>query len=118
VGSLAGAVNGYEYALDGAGHRAAVAEDNGRSIAYTYDALHRLKSETISGAFSQNGTSNWLYDEVGNRETQTTTIPAISNQAVGYDGNDRLLTHSLGSPEILRERFARRLPANQRLPFL
>jgi RHS repeat-associated protein len=71
------------------------------------DELYRLTSDTVTiGALNQYS-KGFTYDDVGNRQTQTTTIgPAGSvipgvlvngTQAYTYDDRDRLLTETLGA---------------------
>ena len=69
VGGAPGAIAGYTYTLDAAGHRTGVSELSGRTVGYTYDNLYRLTSETIAGdPHAINGAVSYVYDAVGNRK--------------------------------------------------
>jgi YD repeat-containing protein len=50
VNGAPGAIAGYTYTLDAAGHRTGVTELSGRTVSYSYDNLYRLTSETIDSA--------------------------------------------------------------------
>ncbi|MGH8547582.1 MAG: RHS repeat-associated core domain-containing protein [Methylococcales bacterium] len=81
----------YTYTLGQTGNRLSVAELGGRSVAYAYDALYRLKQEAITGGTS-NGQVDYIYDKAGNRLSRTSTLAPIANQTFTYDENDRLNT--------------------------
>ena len=49
------AMASYSYTLRAAGNRLSVAELSGRTVAYTYDDLYRLTSETISNVTPKTG---------------------------------------------------------------
>jgi RHS repeat-associated protein len=86
--------------------------ENGRSVSYTYDALHRLKTAVTSGSagYPQWGLS-WTYDRYGNRTAQTVThgtgpsnsvsIDAATNRITGapyaYDANGNLTQDGLNA---------------------
>jgi len=79
--------------MSAAGHRTAVTELSGRTVNYAYDNLYRLTSETIAnGSGGQNGTISYVYDPVGNRTQQTSTVPAIPSANRSYDADDRFTT--------------------------
>ena len=86
----------FTYTLGSTGHRLSVAELGGRQVAYTYDALYRLTSETISGA-PVSGTVGYQYDPVGNRLERTSTVGAVPAAAYSYDDNDRLQSDTYDS---------------------
>ncbi|HWS87495.1 MAG TPA: RHS repeat-associated core domain-containing protein [Pyrinomonadaceae bacterium] len=84
-------LNSYSYQLGAAGNREGVTEAGGRSFTYTYDELYRLKGEAVSGdPQGVNGTVTYTYDDVGNREGRTSTLPGVGPQSFTYDKNDRL----------------------------
>ncbi|HSV61749.1 MAG TPA: RHS repeat-associated core domain-containing protein [Chthoniobacterales bacterium] len=85
---------GYGYTVAPIGQRTAVQENTGRSVGYTYDNLHRLIREGIAGAPGINGVITYIYDNVGNRQSRTSSVPGVSNQSFGYDANDRLTSDS------------------------
>ena len=77
-----------------------------RNVLHTYDAVHRLLGEQHSlsgGAGLPVGASDFTYDAVGNRLTQTSTLPGIAAQVFAYDANDRLLgdTHDANGNTLL-----------------
>jgi RHS repeat-associated protein len=81
----------YAYTLGAAGQRQSVTEASGRVVNYTYDALYRLTSEAVAGdAGGVNGLVSYAFDAVGNRLSRTSTLPAVTNQTLAYDANDRL----------------------------
>src|SRR5581483_11270676 len=67
-----------------------VAEQGGRKVDYTYDALYRLTSETITNA-PVSGSVGYTYDAVGNRLSRTSTVTGVpSTSNTTFDQNDRL----------------------------
>jgi YD repeat-containing protein len=66
-----------------------------RTIAYTYDALHRLTQEKViapRGSSAVTGQVNYTLDAVGNRTARTSTLPGVPNETQNHDANDRLTT--------------------------
>ena len=87
------AISSYTYTLGPAGNRLSVAELTGRTVQYTYDAIYRLASETITGSATQNGAISYSYDAVGNHLQRNSTVPAIpATGLLSYDANDRTST--------------------------
>jgi RHS repeat-associated protein len=87
----------YDYTLDKVGNRTRIVEQDGRTVNYTYDDLHRLQQELIIDSVNGNRISQYAYDQVGNRLSQQTT--ANGNQkftSYSYDANDHLLTETSG----------------------
>lgn len=102
------------YTLNQAGHRTAVVDSRSagvspanqpastRSIAYTYDKLYRLTSETISAPSGLTlpvlGTISYTHDKVGNRLSRTSSNTLLQsllpNQSQSYNANDQLNGHS------------------------
>jgi len=89
----AGLIANYQYTLDTVGNRASVAENNGSTtttINWCYDAAMRLTGEgrnigCQSGSFVPTSgvtKTNYVYDSVGNRLSQTT-----DNQPTNYNYN-------------------------------
>jgi RHS repeat-associated protein len=85
-------INCWKYRTTGAGQRTWVEEFDKRTAWYTYDNLGRLKTETVTGSIQdgKNGTVTYGYDNVGNRLTRSSSLPGVTNQALGYDANDRV----------------------------
>ena len=72
------AISNYVYTLGAAGNRTSVAELSGRAVAYVYDSLYRLTSETVAADPSNhNGAISYTYDSVGNRKTLTSTLAPV-----------------------------------------
>ncbi len=86
------AIASFNYALDLVGNRTQMAELSGRVVDYAYDKLYRLTDEVISSGVGPTGAVNYQYDAVGNRLNRTSTLAGQTNQAFGYDDNDRILT--------------------------
>jgi YD repeat-containing protein len=85
------AISNYAYTLGFAGNRLTVAELSGRAVAYAYDSLYRLTSETVSAdPNNKNGAINYTYDAVGNRKTLNATLPPAGGISYTYDADDRL----------------------------
>lgn len=83
----------YAYTLGAAGNRLSVAELSGRMVGYGYDSDYRLASEAITAdPGGNNGTVSYVYDAVGNRTQQTSTLSAVPGGSFSYDANDRLTT--------------------------
>jgi YD repeat-containing protein len=91
VNGAAGAIAGYTYTLDPAGHRTGVTELSGRTVNYAYDNLYRLTSESIANDPNAiNGVVSYnSYDSVGNRKQMTSTLAPIPAGLFNYDANDR-----------------------------
>jgi RHS repeat-associated protein len=93
--SKGGLLRSYAYNYNAAGQRLSATENSGRAVSYSYDALARLTSETITNdPNSANGTLNYSLDAVGNRLSRTSTLAAISSTTSTYDANDRLNSDS------------------------
>ena len=95
TGSVTGAVlSNYAYQLGAAGNRLFISEIGTRRVSYGYDAVYRLKSETVSGdsVSANNGAINYQYDAVGNRVSRTSSIASVPPSSNSYDQNDRLNT--------------------------
>ncbi len=74
--SPAGPAASYAYTLGASGNRTGVTELSGRKVAYAYDNLYRLTSETISNDLSgMNGALGYQYDTVGNRKSMKKETP-------------------------------------------
>lgn len=92
-------LNSYAYTLQASGHRTQVTESTGRTVGYTLDNQYRLTQETISGEAtpSLNGTSDWEYDLVGNRLSQTSSLDQVLNATETYSDNNWLDSHTYDS---------------------
>src|SRR5208283_4184711 len=80
----------YNYALGPMGSRQSAVESSGRTLNWSYDGINRLTNETINlDPHSNNGAVAYGRDPVGNRQTQTSSIPGIPNGSFTFDANDR-----------------------------
>jgi RHS repeat-associated protein len=81
----------YNYTLGQTGNRTAATELSGRTANWTYDGIYRLTQETISlDPQSKNGTVTYGLDPVGNRLSQSSSLPGVSTGTFTLDPNDRL----------------------------
>ena len=68
-----------------------------RTVAYQYDNLNRLLSETITGdSQGGNGTISYSYDLVGNRLSRTSNVVGVSTVTDTYNANDELTSEISG----------------------
>jgi len=85
----------YSYTLSPTGNRTAAVESSGRTLNWSYDGIYRLTNETISlDPHSVNGSVGYGLDPVGNRQSQTSSIPGIGTGSFTYDPDDRLNTET------------------------
>ena len=85
----------YNYTLGPAGNRLSAAESTGRVLSWTYDGIYRLTNETVGlDPHSKNGSVGYGLDPVGNRLSQTSTLPGISMGSFTYSANDLLSTET------------------------
>ena len=90
-----GTIQIYDFTLGPTGNREQIDEADGTTRAYDYDNLYRLTLETITDALpSLVYEKSFVYDDVGNRETQTTTGLGAGTITYTYDARDRLLTEN------------------------
>lgn len=85
-----GVLANYTQTYSFSGRKTNSAESSGRNVAYSYDPIYRLLNETISGAAPNNGSLTYTLDAVGNRNSLTSTLAALSAQIFTYDANDRI----------------------------
>jgi RHS repeat-associated protein len=78
---------GIAYEEDGDNTRT-VTEENGRTVTYTYDELHRLVEEQIVDSVHGDDTFTYTYDSVGNRLSKTNSSGITAYE---YDANNRLI---------------------------
>jgi RHS repeat-associated protein len=90
----------YDYTQLRTGHRSSAHETFAGTLSnpqstirnpkYQYDALYRLRKETITANIGASGVADYALDAVGNRENRTSTVPGLSQQTFTHDANDRL----------------------------
>jgi RHS repeat-associated protein len=84
-------LNGYHYQLGATGNRQYATEPGGRRVDWTYDGIYRLTNETISlDPRGKNGAVGYTLDAVGNRLSETSSLPGIPTTSFTYDVNDRI----------------------------
>ncbi|MEM9596942.1 MAG: RHS repeat-associated core domain-containing protein, partial [Acidobacteriota bacterium] len=88
----------YVYTLGNSGHRDRIDEHDGTVRAYKYDDLYRLEQEKVTQAGALVYQTDWIYDPVGNRESQTWTDADGTQTVTGYayDVRDRLQSETRG----------------------
>jgi RHS repeat-associated protein len=85
----------YSYTLSPTGNRTGAVESSGRVVNWSYDNIYRLTNEAISlDPHSVNGSVGYGLDPVGNRQSQTSSIPGIGTGSFTYDPDDRLNTET------------------------
>ncbi|MEC4895834.1 MAG: RHS repeat-associated core domain-containing protein [Oscillatoria sp. PMC 1051.18] len=87
-------ISSYDYTLDRVGNRLQVVEENGRIVDYTYDELHRLRTEKITIAGTEDFTISYDYDLVGNRLSRNDSHQGLTTYI--YDANNRLTQTTQG----------------------
>ena len=65
-----------------------IVEGGGRTSSYSYDSLRRLAQETVLGT-PNGGSVAYALDAVGNRLSQTSSLPGIASSTATYDRNDQ-----------------------------
>ena len=84
-------VSSYNYQLGPTGNRTSATEGNGRALNWNYDGIYRLTNETISGDPSnKNGSVSYGLDPVGNRLSETSSLPGITSGSFGYNADDEV----------------------------
>ncbi len=77
------------------GNRTKIDESDGTERLYEYDDLYRLTIETVNDSLGAEVYQKiFKYDDVGNREVQTTTGLGAGTVNYTYDDRDRLLTEN------------------------
>jgi uncharacterized protein RhaS with RHS repeats len=77
---LTTSVASYNYTLGATGNRTQAIESNGRTVNWSYDNIYRLTSETIaSDPSGNNGSVSYGLDPVGNRTSETSSLPGINS---------------------------------------
>jgi RHS repeat-associated protein len=85
----------YGYQPGPTGNWQSATEQSGRTLNWNYDGIYRLTNEVITNdPNSKNGTVGYGLDPVGNRLTQSATLPGISSRTFAFDANDRLSTET------------------------
>ncbi|HLK66752.1 MAG TPA: RHS repeat-associated core domain-containing protein [Bryobacteraceae bacterium] len=86
-------MSGYQYQLGLTGNRTSATEPGGRALVWSYDGIYRLTQETITlDPHSNNGTVSYSLDPVGNRLSQTSSLPGIPTVSFTYDSDDRIFS--------------------------
>ena len=81
----------YGYTLDKVGNRLSMIDQTGRKVDYDYDELYRLEQEKVIEGGIVIRTTEFTYDNVGNRLSQAETTNGIAKvTSYQYDASDRL----------------------------
>jgi RHS repeat-associated protein len=81
----------WSYGFNNRGQRTTVTDSTGRQVAYGYDAVSRLESETVTGDVGGvNGAVTYVLDPTGNRSSRTSSLTPIPTTTYSYDINDQL----------------------------
>ena len=75
-------VASYNYTLGATGNRTQAIESNGRTVNWSYDNIYRLTKETIDDSNNNNGDNgsvSYGLDPVGNRTSETSSLPGINS---------------------------------------
>jgi RHS repeat-associated protein len=85
----------YAYQRGPTGNLTSATELNGRTVGWTYDGIYRLTGETISLAPSHNnGSASYGLDPVGNRTSETASLPDIPSGNFNFNVDDELSSES------------------------
>jgi hypothetical protein len=94
-------IQSYGFTLGPAGNRTKIVEAQGlpqqRTLDYSYDALYRLRGESVTESLGLAYSKTFGYDPVGNRLTRTSTVASLSDQNFSFDTNNRLTTDTYDS---------------------
>ena len=77
------------------GNLTGATEGTGRTLNWSYDGIYRLSNETIPNDPSQNnGSVSYSLDPVGNRLSETSSLPGINSGNWGYNADDEVASES------------------------
>src|SRR5579863_9205385 len=95
VTDVSSQVSGYSYSFGPTGIRTATAEQNGRTVQWTYDGIYRLTGEQVASAPSgKNGSVNYTLDPVGNRLSDTSSLSGVSPISSTFNADDELASET------------------------
>jgi len=91
VSGLATQQTGYAYTRGPTGNLIGSSELSGRTESWTYDGIYRLTNESITGDPSHNnGSASYGLDPVGNRLTESASLPNLTSGSWSYNSDDLL----------------------------
>ncbi len=91
VSDVSSQVSGYTYQRGPTGNLTAAGELNGRTLLWNYDGIYRLTNETIGSAPSgANGSVSYTLDPVGNRTSDTSSLPGVTAVSGTYNAYDEV----------------------------
>jgi YD repeat-containing protein len=91
VTGLSSQTASYSYQRGPTGNLTSVSESSGRQVNWTYDGIYRLTNETIALAPSKSdGTVGYGLDPVGNRLSESSSLPDISSGSWSYNPDDEV----------------------------
>jgi RHS repeat-associated protein len=98
VKTLGSQVASYAYMRDAAGKMTDAGESSSssnRSVTWSFDGINRLTKELISNApSSENGSVSYGLDPVGNRQSATSSISALSPVSGSFNQDDELASET------------------------
>ncbi len=88
----------YAYQRGPTGNLTSALESSNRNITWSFDGIYRLTGETVSPAPSHNnGSVSYSLDPVGNRLSDTSSLPDISSGSWGYNADDEVSSETYDS---------------------
>jgi RHS repeat-associated protein len=95
VTGMASGSSAYAYGRGPTGNLTSAVESNNRSLTWSFDGIYRLTGETISGDPSNNnGSISYSLDPVGNRLSDTSSLPDIASGSWSYNADDEVSSES------------------------
>lgn len=98
VTSLASGSSVYAYLRGLTGNLTSSLESSNRSTTWSFDGIYRLTGETISNDPARNnGSISYSLDPVGNRLSDSSSLPDISSGTWSYNADDQLSSETYDS---------------------
>jgi len=95
VTALVTPVSGYAYQYDPTGKRTSATEVNGRTTNWSYDGINRLTTESVASDPGHiNGSASYGLDPVGNRLSETSSLPGLNPGAFTFNADDQLMNET------------------------
>jgi RHS repeat-associated protein len=95
IAGLATQASSYSYQRGAVGNLTNAVESSGRTVQWSYDGINRLTGENIAGAAGNaNGSASYSLDPVGNRLSDSSSIPDVPSGSYGYNADDEVNTET------------------------
>ena len=95
IAGLATQAASYSYQRGAVGNLTNAVESSGRTVQWSYDGINRLTGENIAGAAGNaNGSASYSLDPVGNRLSDSSSIPDVPSGSYGYNADDEVNTET------------------------